>query len=156
MVAVRVSLGVRGGRAALFALSLLTLACAGNSLPDAMPASAPTLSARGSGGTNDLRHAKAPHVVLISFDGFKPEYLDRFDLPNFRRAMARGTRAAMTPVFPSLTFPNHLSLVTGGESESSAASGAGSVGAWQGSLAVGRFVCRRECFVLVGSRDVGR
>ncbi len=71
------------------------------------------MSSRASGGINDPRHANAPYVVLISFDGFKPEYLDRFDLPNFRRAMAQGTRAAMTPVFPSLTFPNHLSLVTG-------------------------------------------
>ena len=113
MVAVRVSLGLRGCRAALLALSLLAVACAGNSLPGTTPPSASTVSARGSGGTNDPRHAKAPHVVLISFDGFKPEYLDRFDLPNFRRAMAGGTRAAMTPVFPSLTFPNHLSLVTG-------------------------------------------
>lgn len=53
-------------------------------------------------------------MILISFDGFRADYLDRFDLPNFRRILARGTRArAMRPVFPSLTFPNHYSLVTG-------------------------------------------
>ena len=68
----------------------------------------------GSGGLNRPEHRHKPYVILISFDGFKPEYLDRFDLRNFRRAAARGVRARrMVPVFPSLTFPNHYSLVTG-------------------------------------------
>ena len=113
MAAAGVSPGVKPFRGAVFALWLLAVACAGHTLPGTIPPQSSVPAARGSGGTNDPRHAKAAHVVLISFDGFKPEYLDRFDLPNFRRAMARGTRAAMTPVFPSLTFPNHLSLVTG-------------------------------------------
>jgi predicted AlkP superfamily pyrophosphatase or phosphodiesterase len=68
----------------------------------------------GSGGTNRPEHRDKPYVVLVSLDGFKAEYLDRLPLPNLRRAMQRGTRArAMVPVFPSLTFPNHYSLVTG-------------------------------------------
>ena len=55
-----------------------------------------------------------PYLILISLDGFKAEYLDRFDLPNLQRLAGRGARAkAMVPVFPSLTFPNHYSLVTG-------------------------------------------
>ena len=55
-----------------------------------------------------------PYIVLVSLDGFRPDYLDRFQLPTMQRLMRRGTRArTMVPVFPSLTFPNHYSLVTG-------------------------------------------
>ena len=55
-----------------------------------------------------------PYLILLSFDGLRADYLDRFDLPNFRRVLRRGARArSLRPVFPSLTFPNHYSLVTG-------------------------------------------
>jgi predicted AlkP superfamily pyrophosphatase or phosphodiesterase len=68
----------------------------------------------GSGGVNREEHRGKPHVLLISLDGFKPEFLERFELPNLRRIAERGTRARyMLPVFPSLTFPNHYSLVSG-------------------------------------------
>jgi predicted AlkP superfamily pyrophosphatase or phosphodiesterase len=68
----------------------------------------------GSGGINRPEHRDKPYVVLVSLDGFKAEYLDLFDLPNLQRIAKRGTRARwMQPVFPSLTFPNHYSLVTG-------------------------------------------
>ena len=68
----------------------------------------------GSGGTNRAEHLDKPYVVLVSLDGFRADYLDRFSLPHLRRVMQRGTRArSMIPVFPSLTFPNHYSLVTG-------------------------------------------
>lgn len=68
----------------------------------------------GSGGVNRAEHHDKPYVILVSLDGFKAEYLDRWDLPNFTRAAARGARARwMQPVFPSLTFPNHYSLVSG-------------------------------------------
>ena len=67
-----------------------------------------------SGGVNRPEHLQKPSVLLVSFDGFRADYLDRFELPNFRRVMARGTRAlGMRPVFPTITFPNHYSLVTG-------------------------------------------
>ena len=76
--------------------------------------SAPAAWQSGSGGVNAPDHRDKPYVILVSLDGFKPEYLDRWELTNFKRAMARGTRARwMQPVFPSLTFPNHFSLVTG-------------------------------------------
>ena len=67
-----------------------------------------------SGGANRADQLEKPYVVLVSLDGFRADYLDRFNLPNLRRVMQRGTRArSMIPVFPSLTFPNHYSLVTG-------------------------------------------
>ena len=68
----------------------------------------------GSGGSNRPEQRDKPYIVLVSLDGFKADYLDRMPLPNLRRVMERGARAkAMVPVFPSLTFPNHYSLVTG-------------------------------------------
>lgn len=75
---------------------------------------APLGQQAGSGGRNSPEQRDKPYVILVSLDGFKAEYLDRFRLPNLRRVMQRGTRArAMIPVFPALTFPNHYSLVTG-------------------------------------------
>ena len=55
-----------------------------------------------------------PAVVLVSIDGFRSEYLDRYDAPHLRALAARGVRARwMTPSFPVSTFPNHYTLVTG-------------------------------------------
>lgn len=59
-------------------------------------------------------HLDKPYVVLVSFDGFGNEYLDRFNLPNFQRVIRAGVRAdSLTPVYPSVTFPAHYSIVTG-------------------------------------------
>ena len=72
------------------------------------------LAGQGSSGVNAPAMRDRPHVVLISFDGMKPEYLDRIELPNFQRVMRRGVRSVgMIPTFPSKTFPNHYSIVTG-------------------------------------------
>jgi hypothetical protein len=56
-----------------------------------------------------------PIVVVLSFDGFGQAYLRRgIALPNLERLAARGVRArALRPSFPSLTFPNHFTMVTG-------------------------------------------
>jgi predicted AlkP superfamily pyrophosphatase or phosphodiesterase len=97
----------------LLALALLLGACRAPD-PRAETTIAAPLGDRGSGGINRTEQRDKPYVILVSFDGFKPEYLDRFDLPGFRRVIDRGVRAEwMNPVFPSLTFPNHFSLVTG-------------------------------------------
>jgi predicted AlkP superfamily pyrophosphatase or phosphodiesterase len=54
-------------------------------------------------------------VILISSDGLRADYLDRFDTPNIDRLIQGGVHAdkGMIPVYPSLTFPNHYSIVTG-------------------------------------------
>jgi predicted AlkP superfamily pyrophosphatase or phosphodiesterase len=55
-----------------------------------------------------------PILVLISFDGWRWDYIDRQPAPNLKALAARGVRAkAMIPSFPVLTFPNHHTLVTG-------------------------------------------
>ncbi len=76
------------------------------------------LGAQGTGGVNALSQRDKPYVVMISFDGFRADYLQRIGLPNFDRVVQRGVRSVgMIPVFPSKTFPNHYSLVTGMYSE---------------------------------------
>lgn len=53
-------------------------------------------------------------VVLVSIDGFRWDYLDRVKPPVLSRLAASGVRAeGLVPEFPTLTFPNHYSLVTG-------------------------------------------
>ncbi|MXZ71057.1 MAG: alkaline phosphatase family protein [Acidobacteria bacterium] len=86
-------------------------ACAG--AEPVRPASGPSTPA-GTGGTNDPSVYDRPHVVLVSFDGFHPAYLDRFETPNFASLAERGMAAeGLVPVFPSLTFPSHYSIATG-------------------------------------------
>lgn len=53
-------------------------------------------------------------VLLVSLDGFRADYLDLGITPNLARLAREGVRAQwMTPSYPSLTFPNHYSIVTG-------------------------------------------
>ncbi len=54
-------------------------------------------------------------VILISSDGLRADYLDKVDTPNIDRLIAGGVHAneGMIPVYPSLTFPNHYSIITG-------------------------------------------
>ena len=55
-----------------------------------------------------------PYVVLVSFDAFRHDYIDRFHPAAFEEIASRGVRAsALIPSFPSKTFPNHYTLVTG-------------------------------------------
>jgi predicted AlkP superfamily pyrophosphatase or phosphodiesterase len=55
-----------------------------------------------------------PTVILISFDGFRWDYPTKAATPNLRRLMARGVHAQnLIPSFPSKTFPNHYTIVTG-------------------------------------------
>lgn len=53
-------------------------------------------------------------VVLVSFDGFRWDYLDRgLDTPALDWVAAGARAERLVPVFPTKTFPNHYSLVTG-------------------------------------------
>ncbi|WP_102798281.1 ectonucleotide pyrophosphatase/phosphodiesterase [Bowmanella denitrificans] len=53
-------------------------------------------------------------VVLISLDGFRWDYIEKHQATNLADMAVKGVRAErMLPVYPSKTFPNHLSLITG-------------------------------------------
>lgn len=60
-----------------------------------------------------LSAAARQTVLLVSIDGFRADYLARGLTPNLSALAAGGVQAAMRPAFPSLTFPNHYTLVTG-------------------------------------------
>ncbi|MDO5504966.1 MAG: ectonucleotide pyrophosphatase/phosphodiesterase [Pseudoxanthomonas suwonensis] len=70
------------------------------------------LAACQSTPTREAAAHATPSLLLVSLDGFHPRYLD--ESPNLRALAAEGVRAEwMTPSYPSLTFPNHYSIVTG-------------------------------------------
>lgn len=53
-------------------------------------------------------------VILISIDGFAHQYLAMYKPPFITSLIKRGVSSkGLKPVFPSKTFPNHLSIVTG-------------------------------------------
>jgi ectonucleotide pyrophosphatase/phosphodiesterase family protein 5 len=55
-----------------------------------------------------------PYVLLISLDGFRWDYIDKYKpafLSEFAKESARLT--SLRPAFPTKTFPNHISIVTG-------------------------------------------
>lgn len=92
--------------ACLFALALPFGLHAASAAADAAPATS-------------ARHADKPHVLMISLDGMKPEYVTRADehglkLPTLRRFLIEGAYAeGVEGVVPTVTYPSHTTLVTG-------------------------------------------
>jgi len=53
-------------------------------------------------------------LILISMDGFRWDYFNKTDTPNFNILISGGAKAgSLVPVFPAKTFPNHITIVTG-------------------------------------------
>jgi predicted AlkP superfamily pyrophosphatase or phosphodiesterase len=66
------------------------------------------------GRTNRADQVKKTYVILISADGFRYDLADRYQAENLIRLRNSGVAADyMLSVFPSLTFPNHYSIITG-------------------------------------------
>lgn len=58
--------------------------------------------------------AAPPPVLLISIDGFRHDYFERFDSPTMDRMIREGLKAdSLYHAFPTKTFPTHYTLVTG-------------------------------------------
>ena len=58
--------------------------------------------------------AESGTVVLISMDGVRHDFLDVTPLPALHRMQSEGARAErLIPVYPSNTFPGHVSMATG-------------------------------------------
>ena len=67
-----------------------------------------------SGRTNSSDQQDKPYVILISADGFRYDYAEKYHAEHLLALAAEGVKAeSMTPSFPSVTFPNHYSIVTG-------------------------------------------
>jgi predicted AlkP superfamily pyrophosphatase or phosphodiesterase len=102
-------------RRGLVIKSLQFAACLfGLALPFGMPGA---LAADGAAPA--ARPVDKPHVLMISIDGMKPEYVTRaaehgLNLPNLRRFLTDGTYAdGVQGVVPTVTYPSHTTLVTG-------------------------------------------
>lgn len=55
-----------------------------------------------------------PYTILISFDGFRWDYSNRGITPNLDTLKMRGATAlSLRPSYPSITFPNHYSIISG-------------------------------------------
>ncbi|WDF57041.1 alkaline phosphatase family protein [Mucilaginibacter sp. KACC 22063] len=63
---------------------------------------------------NSKQQEEKPYVIMISMDGFRYDYLNKYHASHLKELSDNGARAeAMIPSYPSLTFPNHYTLVTG-------------------------------------------
>jgi len=55
-----------------------------------------------------------PYVILISIDGFRHDYAEKFQAVNLLQIAREGASAtSLIPCYPSKTFPNHYSIITG-------------------------------------------
>ena len=62
----------------------------------------------------NLYAQEKPYVILISMDGFRWDYIYRGITPNLNKLADEGVHAlSLRPSFPSKTFPNHYSIITG-------------------------------------------
>lgn len=90
------------------ALCLLVLGAYLQTTKSSFRAQKPLL--RLSNGTSSF----APTTILISLDGFRADFLERNVTPTLNSFIAEGISPKyMLPSFPSVTFPNHYTLVTG-------------------------------------------
>jgi alkaline phosphatase D len=64
--------------------------------------------------TQLVRAQKDQYVLVVSMDGFRWDYPEKYGLKNILRFGNEGVRASsLRPSFPSKTFPNHYTLATG-------------------------------------------
>lgn len=66
-------------------------------------------------GPNAPEQAAKHYVVMVSLDGFRYDYAKKYGAEHLLAMAAHGASvpAGMIPAYPSLTFPNHYTLVTG-------------------------------------------
>ncbi|MEH6308471.1 ectonucleotide pyrophosphatase/phosphodiesterase [Olivibacter sp. CPCC 100613] len=63
---------------------------------------------------NAPKQLDKPYVILISADGFRYDYTKKYHAQHLKQLAEKGVMAdALIPSFPSITFPNHYTIVTG-------------------------------------------
>ena len=63
---------------------------------------------------NSKASLKKPYVILISLDGFRWDYVEKYVPPHLTNLINNGVKAeSLIPSFPSKTFPNHYTIATG-------------------------------------------
>ncbi|XP_042122642.1 bis(5'-adenosyl)-triphosphatase ENPP4 isoform X2 [Peromyscus maniculatus bairdii] len=67
-----------------------------------------------SGCRGNSSYSLTPQLLLVSFDGFRADYLQNYDFPHLQNFIKEGVLVEhVTNVFITKTFPNHYSIVTG-------------------------------------------
>jgi predicted AlkP superfamily pyrophosphatase or phosphodiesterase len=66
-------------------------------------------------GPNAPQQLSKPYVILVSLDGFRYDYARRYHADHLLALATQGASApeGMLPAYPSITFPNHYTIVTG-------------------------------------------
>jgi len=66
-------------------------------------------------GPNAPQQMAKPYVILVSLDGFRYDYAKKYHADHLLALAAQGASASegMLPAYPSITFPNHYTIVTG-------------------------------------------
>lgn len=63
---------------------------------------------------NSRQSMQQDYLILVSCDGFRWDYVERFQPPNLKKFISEGVQAeSMLSCYPSKTFPNHYSIATG-------------------------------------------
>jgi predicted AlkP superfamily pyrophosphatase or phosphodiesterase len=66
------------------------------------------------GCNQDSTSEKENKLLLLSFDGFRYDYLSKAETPNFDNLVESGVSSdGLIPIFPSKTFPNYYAIATG-------------------------------------------
>ncbi|MBL7700680.1 MAG: alkaline phosphatase family protein [Ferruginibacter sp.] len=66
------------------------------------------------GRKNAATQISKPYVILISADGFRYDYAEKYNAQNLLKLRSKGVKAkSMKPSYPSVTFPNHYTIATG-------------------------------------------
>ena len=66
------------------------------------------------GRKNAATQISKPYVILISADGFRYDYAEKYNAQHLLKLRSSGVKAkSMIPSFPSVTFPNHYAIATG-------------------------------------------
>ncbi|MGA9671954.1 MAG: ectonucleotide pyrophosphatase/phosphodiesterase [Terracidiphilus sp.] len=84
--------------------------------PSALPGQNPALPlTHVDNGPNSAKAQSQHYVVLVSLDGFRWDYAKRDGAAHLLSIGKQGVWApeGMLPSYPSLTFPNHFTIVTG-------------------------------------------
>ena len=63
---------------------------------------------------NSKASAKKPYLILISLDGFRWDYVEKYKPPHLINFIKNGINSeSLIPSFPTKTFPNHYTIATG-------------------------------------------
>src|SRR5437763_10196055 len=103
------------GRSLSLILALFLFVTAGNRIASAQNFNPALPLVHTDNGSNSEAAQKAHYVVLVSLDGFRWDYAKRDGAAHLLALGKAGVWApeGMLPSYPSLTFPNHFTIVTG-------------------------------------------